>query len=186
MLASALAEASASPIQKPAKKEKRVARSGPKFDFQMPGGTWITVLIGVILLAVIMNWMRREGTPPVSGEAKIDGQPIPVGSISFLPLGETKGNALTIPILNGVFGGGPEERLGDGNHRVNIVIGNPMGGPPPELAAVPAMAALNGAVFEREIDTTSDEPDVFVFEFAAADAKMKSDSSGNVFSVEQQ
>jgi hypothetical protein len=188
ILAAAMAAASAAPIQKPEKKqkkqkEKRVSRSGSRFE--MPGMTWIMALVGVLLLAAAMKWMGREGTPPVSGEAKVDGQPIPIGTISFLPIAGTKGEPLATPVIDGEFAAGPDERLGDGKHRVRVVIGNPMGGPPPELAAVPAFAALNGAVFEKEIDTTSDAEGVFIFEFAAADAKMQSESTGSAFSLEQ-
>ncbi len=184
MLATVMAEASASPIPQPSKKEKRVARSDPRFEFQMPGGTWIKALVGVVLLAGIVTWMRREGTPPLSGEAKIDGQPIPVGAISFQPMIGTKGDPLTTPIIDGEFAAGPVDSLVEGKYRVRIVIGNPLGIPSPELAAVPTFATLNGAVFEKEIDTTSSDEGLFVFDFASVDAKMQEESSGDVFNVD--
>ncbi len=186
MLASAMAAASASPTPTPAKKEKRVAKSGPSFEFQMPGGTLIKILIGVILLAGIVTWMRREGTPPLSGEAKVDGQPIPIGAISFQPISGTKDEPLTTPIVDGQFAAGPVDSLVDGKYRVRVVVGNPLGIPSPELTAVPTFAALNGAVFEKEIDTTSDDEGLFVFDFASADAKIQEESISRVFQVDSE
>jgi hypothetical protein len=182
-MASAIAAASAAPAQKPKSKEKRVPRSGPKLQFEMPGKSLITALVVVALVGLVLTWMRTEGTPPVSGTVTVDGEPLPIGSITFQPFG-IKGKPLTVAVIDGEFAAGQEEVLGVGKHKVRVIIGNPMGNAPAELSAVPKFATLNGAILEREIDTSSVGEDGFVFEFAAGDAKIPSESSGDAFSLE--
>lgn len=168
----------------PVKKSK--TKSSRQFEFpkiSLPAKLNLPLVGGVsggVILVALLFYFLRPSTPPVRGRATVDSQPIPVGLVSFAPNPGTKGPALSVSILNGSFAAAPSERLGSGPYKVVVVIGNPLGTAPPEVAAVPAFAELNGASFETSIDTTSGEEDLFVFQFAAANAKLRQPSGGGV------
>ena len=87
--------------------------------------------IGIVVIALVYFLVRRTEEPTVSGRVTVDSLPIPVGSISFTPNVGTKGRPLSIPILDGKFVAARDDVLGSGPHKVVVVIGNPLGGPPP-------------------------------------------------------
>lgn len=81
---------------------------------------------GVILLTVI-GCGGEQGPPrqPISGAVKLDGQPLPEGSITFLP--EEKGTAATAKLSAGSYSIGQSEGPQPGKYKVAIVAVQPTG-----------------------------------------------------------
>jgi hypothetical protein len=157
-----------------------------KLDLKMgmSGGGLIAVLVGVLLIAALIWWMMQPGSAAVSGKVTVDGQPVPIGTISFAPTGGTNGAAMSLPIIQGEYASSPGDELGSGPYKVRVLVGTALGPPLPEISSLPAFASLNGATFEKSIDTSSGDENLFVFEFAASEAKMPVQATGDPFSVD--
>lgn len=96
------------------------------FDRGILAGVLRALPTGMILLTVV-GCGGEEGPPrqPITGAVKLDGQPLPEGTITFLP--EEKGPAATAKLSAGSYSIGKSEGPQPGKYKVAIVAVQPTG-----------------------------------------------------------
>ena len=113
------------------------------------------VRLAVMALAVLAGCGSGDGLPRerVSGKVTLDGQPLPSGSIQFLPLGggDAKKPALAAgaTIVDGAFDISRESGLTPSKYAVSITSASAGSAGPASGAPGPAQAAAKEAIPEK-------------------------------------
>ncbi|GAB4140050.1 MAG: hypothetical protein Tsb009_09260 [Planctomycetaceae bacterium] len=147
---------------------------GMNVNFRVLGG--LAVCVAAFAAAIVLF---PSGNSGVHGKITIDGQPVPVGSVSITPQAGTEAKPLSIPIIEGAFSAKHADSLPEGKYDLAIIVGNPLGMDEPKMKDSP-LSRLNGARYKTAIDTTSLEGGVIELELSSSQAILpKGKETGN-------
>lgn len=129
----------------------------------------ISIIIGIAAVALGAFFLWPTADKTIRGEVTVDGAPVPIGTISIVPLEGTAAKPLSLPIIDGSFRAKNNAPLIDGAYSISVVVGNELGSDVPQIAGSP-LAKLNGSRFRTEFKTTDANDSGIVLRFTSKDA----------------
>lgn len=134
---------------------------------------WGLLALSAVIVVVLL-W--RGTSSEFAGEVSVDGTAVPVGTVSLIPL-ENNVPPRSFTILEGRFVIPEEIPLTAGSYRAEVLVGNALGMPIPQLQDHP-LSSLNGARFQREFTVDATGSHDMNLQFQASQARTAQSGSG--------